>query len=478
VIRRLPCIAGSAALDGAALVAAYFIALAVRAGVTFGHLLPHGAYVTDWSLGVMLVATAVSFAAVGLYTTEVYVHRPLLLRTLVKGVATALIVSAVTVYFVKLPYVNQSRSLLLSTFGLFAAFSAILRLTIVSRLYQRRVAELRPIVLVVGRSARSEVLESRLSDLRGFSRWKEVVREGGAREYSLAVTAALDDAAAGGRVVQAVIVDAGGMPLQSVLPVVQQVRARRCCEVYVLSELAWPSRATRLLGDLFEAPVVRVRRRLPNGAERRAKRTLDVVLSVLGIAACALPMAAIAAAIKLGSPGPLFYRQERVGLRGHRFDFVKFRSMVVGDHQQRHRQYVQALIGGDTEGCDQGDHDEHCRVLKMTDDDRVTRVGRFLRRYSLDELPQLWNVLRGDMSLVGPRPPLPYEVDAYTDWHRQRLQALPGISGLWQVGGRSRVSFDEMVFQDLFYATNQSPLLDLAICLRTVPAIINGRGAV
>jgi len=152
--------------------------------------------------------------------------------------------------------------------------------------------------------------------------------------------------------------------------------------------------------------------------------------------------------------------------------------MVVGDHQQHHRQYVQALIAGDTQGCDQGDQEEHCKVLKMTDDDRVTRVGRFLRRYSLDELPQLWNVLRGDMSLVGPRPPLPYEVDAYTDWHRQRLQALPGISGLWQVGGRSRVTFDEMVFQDLFYATNQSPLLDLAICLRTVPAIINGRGAV
>ena len=113
----------------------------------------------------------------------------------------------------------------------------------------------------------------------------------------------------------------------------------------------------------------------------------------------------------------------------------------------------------------------------MTDDERVTPVGRFLRRYSLDELPQLWNVLRGDMSLVGPRPPLPYEVDAYSEWHRTRLQALPGVSGLWQVGGRSRVTFDEMVFQDLLYATDQSLLLDLAICLRTVPAIINGRGA-
>jgi exopolysaccharide biosynthesis polyprenyl glycosylphosphotransferase len=461
-------------LDGTALAAAYFIALAIRNGMPF----PHGIYVTDWSLCVVMAATAVSFAAFGLYTTEVYVHRPLLLRTLIKGAATALIVSAVTVYFVKSPYVNQSRFLLLSTFGLFILFSALLRLSIPARLYRRRVAEQKPIVLVVGQSARSEVLEGRLSNLCGFSRWKAVACPGGAREYTAAVTTALDGAAANGRVVQAVIVDAGGMPLQGVLPVVQQVRARRCCEVYVLSELAWPLRPTRLLGDLFEAPVVRVRRRLPNGAERRAKRVLDVVLSSLGLVAFAVPMGAIAVAVKLSSPGPLIHRQRRIGLRGRSFQFVKFRSMVAGDHQQRHRQYVRALIAGDTEGCDQGNDEEHVRVLKMSDDDHVTRVGRFLRRYSLDELPQLWNVLRGDMSLVGPRPPLPYEVDAYSDWHRQRLQALPGVSGLWQVGGRSRVSFDEMVFQDLFYATNQSPLSDLTICLRTVPAIINGRGAV
>ena len=152
--------------------------------------------------------------------------------------------------------------------------------------------------------------------------------------------------------------------------------------------------------------------------------------------------------------------------------------MVAVDHDQRHCEYVRALITGDTERCNRGSLEEHSKVFKLSGDDRVTSVGRFLRRYSLDELPQLWNVLRGDMSLVGPRPPLHYEVDAYTPWHRQRLQAQPGVSGLWQVGGRSRVTFDEMVFQDLFYATNQSPWLDLAICLRTVPAIINGQGAV
>jgi exopolysaccharide biosynthesis polyprenyl glycosylphosphotransferase len=425
----------------------------------------------------MLVATLLCFAAVGLYNTEVHVFRPLLVRTLAKGAAAAFIVSAVTVYLVKSPQIDQSRSLLLGSFGLFVLFSAFLRLSIQVRLYRRKVAAQKPIVLVVGQSARSEVLKSRLSDLCGFSRWKAIVCAGDVREYSLAVTTALDGAAANGRVVQAVMIDAGGMPLQSVLPVVQQVRQRRCCEVYVLSELAWPVRPTPLLGELFEAPVVRLRARAPNGAERRAKRVLDALLSLLGLVLCALPMGAIALAVKLSSPGPLFCCQERVGLRGRSFGFVKFRSMVVGDHEQRHRRYVQALIAGDAQGCDQGDQEEHLKVLKMTDDERVTAVGRFLRRYSLDELPQLWNVLRGDMSLVGPRPPLPYEVDTYSDWHRQRLQALPGISGLWQVGGRSRVSFDEMVFQDLFYATNQSPLLDLAICLRTLPAIISGRGA-
>jgi len=478
VIRRLSWIVSSAVVDGIALAAAYLIALAIHNGGTFGQRPLHGAYITDWSLGVMLVSAAACFAAVGLYTTEVYVYRPLLLRTLVKGVGGAFVLSAVTVYFVKSPYINQSRFLLLATFGLFLLFSAFLRLSIQARGYHRKVAEEKPIVLVVGQSARSEVLESHLTDLCSFNRWKVIVCPGGLREYSLAVGTALDDAAANGRVVQAVIVDAGGLPLQAVLPLVQQVRARRCCEVYVLSELARRLRPSRLLFELFEAPVVRVRRRPPNGVERRTKRALDVALSCLGLAVCALPMAAIALAVKLSSAGPLFYRQERIGLRGRPFRFVKFRSMLAADHEHRHRQYVQALIAGDTDACDRGDPEEHARVLKLTDDDRVTRVGRLLRRYSLDELPQLWNVLRGDMSLVGPRPPLAYEVDAYSDWHRERLQALPGISGLWQIGGRSRVTFDEMVFQDLLYATNQSPLLDLAICLRTVPAIINGRGAV
>lgn len=474
---RLRCITIAAASDVLALGAAYFVALGIRNAKVLGRPFWSGSVDIDWAAGVMVLATLASFSAFGLYMSEAHVHRPLLLRSLGKAVATALIASSVTVYFVEATEVNQSRFMLLGSFGLFLLFVSFVRLSFNVRAYRRRMAGQKPITLVVGDSARSEVLKRRLSDLCGFTRWRSVVRSDDPDEYLQATNAELDAAAAAGRQVKAVFIDQGGMHVQAVLPLVEQVRARHCCEVYLLSELAWPSRTNGLLGELFEAPVVRVRRRPANGAERRTKRVLDVAFTSLALVLLAVPMAVIAAAIKLTSPGPVFYRQERIGLHGSRFWFVKFRTMRVGDHEQEHRDYVRALIAGDVAECNRGDDEEHVVVLKMAEDSRVTSVGRFLRRYSLDELPQFWNVLRGDLSLVGPRPPLPYEVEAYSDWHRQRLRALPGISGLWQVGGRSRVSFDEMVFQDLFYAANQSPLLDAALCLRTPPAIINGRGA-
>ncbi|HEY5169472.1 MAG TPA: sugar transferase, partial [Thermoleophilia bacterium] len=151
------------------------------------------------------------------------------------------------------------------------------------------------------------------------------------------------------------------------------------------------------------------------------------------------------------------------------------RSMQAGNDASAHRGYVCDLIqNGETACLDENG----VEVYKLPDDERVTRVGRFLRKYSLDELPQLWDVLKGDMSMVGPRPALDYEVAAYKEWHRLRLRVTPGISGLWQISGRSRVSFDQMVFQDVMYGYNQSLLTDVSICLRTIPAVLMGRGAV
>ena len=206
------------------------------------------------------------------------------------------------------------------------------------------------------------------------------------------------------------------------------------------------------------------------------KRLIDVVGSMLGLVLCVPLFLMIAAAIRLSSKGPVFFRQLRVGRYGTPFVFLKFRSMYLDNDPHLHEQYVTRLIAGQVEpqspsGNGQG-------VYKLTSDPRVTGVGAFLRKTSLDELPQLWNVLKGEMSLVGPRPPIPYEVEAYQIWHRRRvLEAKPGITGLWQVSGRSRVKFDDMVRLDIRYARARSIWLDIKILLRTPGSVILGDGA-
>jgi len=181
-------------------------------------------------------------------------------------------------------------------------------------------------------------------------------------------------------------------------------------------------------------------------------------------------------AIKATSKGPVFFRQRRIGQHGKPFVFLKFRSMYVDNDAGVHKEYVKRLIAGKadkqpSDGDGQG-------VYKLTADPRITRVGSFLRKTSLDELPQFINVLQGEMSLVGPRPPVPYEVEAYDIWHRRRLlEAKPGITGLWQVSGRSRVNFDDMVRLDLHYARTWSPWMDIKILVRTPGAVVLGVGA-
>lgn len=209
-----------------------------------------------------------------------------------------------------------------------------------------------------------------------------------------------------------------------------------------------------------------------------AKRIFDVVGSVCGLVITSPIFLAIAAAIKLTSKGPVFFRQQRVGQFGTPFVFLKFRSMYVNNDSTIHRSYVTSLISGNGQQNLDRDNGNGQVVYKLTRDPRITRVGAFLRKTSLDELPQLYNVLRGEMSLVGPRPAIPYEVQAYKLWHRRRvLEAKPGISGLWQVSGRSRISFDEMVRLDVRYAMERSFWLDLKILLLTPRAVILGEGA-
>ncbi len=209
---------------------------------------------------------------------------------------------------------------------------------------------------------------------------------------------------------------------------------------------------------------------------RFLKRSMDIAGSLAALILCGPLFVLIALAIKLTSKGPILFKQERVGRYGLRFTFLKFRSMECGNDARIHREYVKRFISGEADPA-RVSHTEHL-VYKIKDDPRVTRVGKFLRKTSLDELPQFINVLKGDMSLVGPRPPIPYELEGYQIWHRRRvLESKPGITGLWQVNGRSRLKFDDMVRLDLQYAKTWSLWLDIKILLRTPRAVLFGAGA-
>jgi lipopolysaccharide/colanic/teichoic acid biosynthesis glycosyltransferase len=203
---------------------------------------------------------------------------------------------------------------------------------------------------------------------------------------------------------------------------------------------------------------------------------MDIMGSALALAVFLPAFLAIAFAVKATSKGPVFFRQRRIGRHGKSFVFLKFRSMQANNDAAIHKEYVQKLIAGKADKQPSAENGEG--VYKLTQDPRITRVGAFLRKTSLDELPQFINVLKGEMSLVGPRPPVPYEVEAYDIWHRRRLlEAKPGITGLWQVSGRSRVKFDDMVRLDLLYARTWSPWIDVKILWRTPGAVVLGNGA-
>ncbi len=220
-------------------------------------------------------------------------------------------------------------------------------------------------------------------------------------------------------------------------------------------------------------PMIRLFREPLSDFARGTKRISDIAIAALMLALFSPFWLLIALLIKFDSKGPIFYTQERVGMDGRIFVVYKFRTMGVDADSEIHREYQRKFIAGHAE-ANVGDAMEP--AYKLRDDPRITRVGRMLRRFSLDEVPQLFNVLRGDMSIVGPRPPIPYEVEAYELRHRKRLDMKPGLTGLWQVSGRNRLPFEEMVKLDLFYIENWSLLFDLKIILRTVLVMLRGDG--
>src|SRR5436190_8804264 len=239
-----------------------------------------------------------------------------------------------------------------------------------------------------------------------------------------------------------------------------------CEQVGVTTRLAlvFPHRIARMeVEDMDGYPMLTFSTTPAEDASMMTKRSMDIVFSSLCLLSFSWLYGLIAAAIKLTSRGAGLFRQERVGMNGRRFTFYKFRSMVIDvDRRKEELQHLNEMDGP---------------VFKIKNDPRVTSIGRFLRKFSLDELPQLWNVLKGDMSLVGPRPPVPSEVEKYEFWARRRLSIRPGLTCLWQISGRNSINFQQWMELDLQYIDNWTLRLDFKILLKTVPAVLGGRGA-
>jgi lipopolysaccharide/colanic/teichoic acid biosynthesis glycosyltransferase len=288
-----------------------------------------------------------------------------------------------------------------------------------------------------------------------------------------------ETSAAGASVAAARLADRIGHRLEGLVPRGEleeclAIRSWLVAEADGSSSAGGPEPPTASSGDEDATDVQRARFATPGGRSHlslpgAAKRTIDLVGASIGITLTLPLLAVIAVAIRLTSPGPVLFRQPRLGQRRRPFLMLKFRTMRANGDDQIHREFIGRLIESGA-GANQGTADRP--IFKLTNDPRLIPLGALLRRWSLDELPQLWNVIAGDMSLVGPRPPVYYEVEHYRPWHFQRFQAMPGLTGLWQVHGRDRTTFDDMVRMDVRYIRSWSLLLDLTLMARTFDAVL------
>jgi exopolysaccharide biosynthesis polyprenyl glycosylphosphotransferase len=419
----------------------------------------------------------VIFQHFNLYKINIFLTVVEQILALVKALIYGLIGMIVTSFFIKGMDWIDSRAVIVYFVG-FSFFSITIFRTVVFRKLFRLAAQkkiFRHKVLIIGtdETAKMVAVEMDLDETHGF----EVV--GFANDTLPEGEKVFEDLCVVGKIsqltslvkkydIEDVIIAQSEITHEKLLELIDKAKAtkanvRLASNVYrIIPEKVF---VERFMG----VPVVLMPQNYNNLLFSVYKRVFDFIFAALTLLILAIPLLIIAALIKFSSKGPVFFRTKRIGKDGKPFEFYKFRTMYVNSDDTIHREFVSEFIRQDGEG-------KTDKIKKITDDPRITKIGKFLRKTSIDELPQLFNVLRGEMSVVGPRPCLPYEWEQYDEWHRRRFSVIPGCTGLWQVSGRSAVDFNDMVILDLFYIDNMSPLLDLKIIFRTIPVMLLAKG--
>jgi len=411
----------------------------------------------------------------GLYKLNIILIRSAHLAAVIQSIFYGFVTVIVISFLIKVNHVFDSRlSFLVFTITLFSLLYLI-RIEILRNLYKKlKNKQFMRNVLIVGGGKAGKLLATKLIfedslgiNILGFADDNKP----------------LDEEIVGGRLVLGKIDDipniVKGYDIDEILIVMDNVSYDRLLEILdICKKLEVNVRLTSELFDVVaqkvqtekyvDIPVVDVSSRINIRFNLVMKRIFDIFTSLIGLILLSPLFLTIAIIVKLTSPGPIFYYQSRIGKNGQPFRFYKFRSMYVrgGEDEERKKMMIEFMKNGYTQA-------ESKKIINAS---RVTKVGKILRQTSLDELPQLFNVLRGEMSLVGPRPCLPYEFENYAKWQKRRVVVLPGCTGVWQVAGRSSVSFKDSIVLDLYYINNMSPWLDLQILIKTIPVMLFSRG--
>lgn len=408
------------------------------------------------------------FAAEGLYDLDRLFWSSGELARVLRAISMSLVGLILVVYVLKWEGVSRGWTTLLFLFAcvLILLERLAMRVSVVELRKRGRLSER---TLIVGTNDEASHLVERLekdpsSGLRPVGCVSDVSAEEAECLGDLPHLGALDDVRklVTAHKVDTVLVASSSLPHQQILRLFSLLRGLPV-RIHMASGLQRVLTSRVLVREVAGVPLITVKSVALTPIKLAVKRVFDVVVGIVAVIVLVPIWVPVVVMVKLTSRGPVFFRQTRVGRNGKHFEMLKFRSMVC-DAAERLAEIVHL-----------NEADGH--IFKVKKDPRLTRMGWIIRRFSIDELPQLINVFRGEMSLVGPRPPIPAEVEKYEDWHHRRFEAIPGMTGLWQVSGRSKLSFDEMVTLDIFYIENWSVKFDLAIILRTIPVVLIGWGA-